>query len=881
MIDSTENDRVNFQFAAALTALPNTTVSYSSPFAYNYPLTPYCVPPTTIKCSPNILLNPPRGTYLDSITGDFIFTPTKCDEFPIIVIEATEYRKDTSGNWVWIGKTRRENTFFVKDDCGYNKSPIISGTFNNSVCAGDKICIKYKITDNTFTPYQTTRDTVTTAWTSPISALKITETNDTGLNIKNVEFCWQTKASDARDYPYVFSIEGADGHCPKQAISSRGITITVKGADTAGFTSNLGPCNSIIFQGYIEKKTSSNVSYFWTLTDTSNPKNVFYNGKQKSSFSNLKPGVYSLKMSVNSDYLCYPDVVKLIRISTPLPLVQIGRDTSVCPNNPVTANAAIKNAKSPYTYAWKVNDNGISNATTKNITYNAVKSKFAIVSLTVTDSNLCTMMDTMLIFKFNVDTVLWQKNPLQSKCWSTGDFKLQNLLLRPDSAAQKKGTLRIWGSLTAYGKTGLVDSTGKNNFIFRTSKINNATELQSGKNVTEKIYVWFRDSNGCSSNTVSVNQRINGNPIVDVIDTSLCQSTGYFTLDAAVIRPKVKFGAIQTWVSTLAPGGVNKNDIIIDNSGGAGTDWWFVFGNPGETKYIGTYKFNFTVTDQLTGCYTKDSNVIKVKGPTVLTPNTDSGFCASDKYFNLLNLFKADGNSPSANKSTFAIYSFNGSTDTKTWGGASIYQGNYFSGKNKVGKWVFTVSNSENGCATNSQFILNIYPKPLANFTTTPADTALITSPTFTTTNNSTITPNSTLNYQWFYDWNSKIVSSTAFEPSISYPSAAVTYTCKLVAISDKGCTDTFTKILVVGKGNAAIYNFHTSAFLKLNNQFKILNDLILLNKLRVFDLTGKTIFETTKNSGIILTNGVYPFEIEYIFQNRLYILRGRQQISN
>ena len=43
---------------------------------------------------------PPRGFYFDKETGDIIFTPTKCDEVGVIVIQVTEWRKDSTKKWI-------------------------------------------------------------------------------------------------------------------------------------------------------------------------------------------------------------------------------------------------------------------------------------------------------------------------------------------------------------------------------------------------------------------------------------------------------------------------------------------------------------------------------------------------------------------------------------------------------------------------------------------------------------------------------------------------------------------------------------------------------------------------------------------------------------
>ncbi len=79
-LDTIDFDSISYKLVRGLSNVPNTSVSYSSPFAFNYPMTPFCIPPTTIKCTPNPSTNPPRGFYFDTANGDIIVTPTKCDE---------------------------------------------------------------------------------------------------------------------------------------------------------------------------------------------------------------------------------------------------------------------------------------------------------------------------------------------------------------------------------------------------------------------------------------------------------------------------------------------------------------------------------------------------------------------------------------------------------------------------------------------------------------------------------------------------------------------------------------------------------------------------------------------------------------------------------
>ena len=76
---------------------------------------------------------------MDTGTGDLIFIPTKCDEVAVLVMEMTEWRRDTNNVWRWVGKTRRDMQIVVKDDCGYNKAPTIDGPYSYKVCEGETI----------------------------------------------------------------------------------------------------------------------------------------------------------------------------------------------------------------------------------------------------------------------------------------------------------------------------------------------------------------------------------------------------------------------------------------------------------------------------------------------------------------------------------------------------------------------------------------------------------------------------------------------------------------------------------------------------------------------------------------------------------------------
>ena len=225
-LDSVDYDSLSYKMVPALANVPSTSVPYNIPFSFRYPVTPYCIPIGSVTCTPNPNTNPPRGFFLDTSSGDIIFTPTKCDEVAVLVLEVVEWRKDSTGKWVWVGKTRRDMQIVVKADCGYNNAPKILGPSSVKVCEGDRICFKIDGKDETFVPNQTIPDTVQLKWNRGIPGATFTVLNPAARE-KTAEFCWQTKIGQASEVSYSFTVTATDDHCPKPSQAVRGFKVKV------------------------------------------------------------------------------------------------------------------------------------------------------------------------------------------------------------------------------------------------------------------------------------------------------------------------------------------------------------------------------------------------------------------------------------------------------------------------------------------------------------------------------------------------------------------------------------------------------------------------------------------------------------------------------
>lgn len=297
-MDTIDFDSISYKLVSALNSMPNNSVSYTAPYTYNYPMTPFCIPPTSIKCKPIPTSIPPRGFFFDSTNGDIITTPTKCDEAAVIVIEQTEWRQDSStGAWIIVGKSRRDMQIWILSDCGYNRPPIINGNFNVTICEGDKICQKITIKDSTFTPYQVVPDTILGSWNHGIPGAIFSVVNSKARE-KEYQFCWQTKKGDARPNAYMFTVTATDQHCTPPVISTRAFKVKVNSMLIAKIKTRQLGCNKFEFSPNINTQADS---FKWYIFDYYTNKMIQYS-KSKNDTLALSPGKYIIQLKVNNRF---------------------------------------------------------------------------------------------------------------------------------------------------------------------------------------------------------------------------------------------------------------------------------------------------------------------------------------------------------------------------------------------------------------------------------------------------------------------------------------------------------------------------------------------------------------------------------------------------
>lgn len=388
-------DSLKFNLACPIATLPNSSVSYSSPFSCQYFMTPYCVPPTTIKCTPNPKTSPPRGVFFDTITGDLLTTPTNCNEVFTYVPEVHEYRQDTQGIWREVGRSRRDYAATVNANIGYNKSPEIAAPNIQTICAGDKLCFDINGKDETFTPYQTVPDTVKMWWDTAIRAATFSIKNPKDRE-KTAQFCWQTHDSDIRSTNYRFTVYVSDQHCSPPVISSKTILIRVAGRAKGKISVKKGPCGSIYFAGKKDSAYTDDANYSWELSDSLG--NIRFTSKRSNDTVRYLPeGRYYAKMTINNKAGCGSVLYDTIQLG-PLPNVWLGVDTFACYGDSMRLTPQrINFAQKPYTYRWEIQGKQNSADTLRELTLGSI-TKDTLVVLRMTDSLGCNFLDSQRVF---------------------------------------------------------------------------------------------------------------------------------------------------------------------------------------------------------------------------------------------------------------------------------------------------------------------------------------------------------------------------------------------------------------------------------------------------------------------------------------------------
>jgi len=449
-IDTVDFDSLSYAFVTAKRAY-NLSNTYISGFTYQQPLNAY-YPGSLSYPTSNPLATPPIGISLDPQTGDFTVTPINCLQSTVLVVEVTEWRKNSSGVYTVIGKVNREMQLNV-NSCPSNAPPKILGQLNHDVCEGETLCFNIDTRDDTrFSGSIQSTDTVTLDWDKSIPQAQFNILNPRS-RVKTGRFCWTPEQGDARSLPYYFRVKASDDNCPKNAVIGRTFKITVLDAkesssqivpltcgrfelttneDTAGFTGTPVYKNELYDENYnlIQSKSLA----LFASTDSS----LASRSIKKDTITIFNSGIYYLKHLVegSSASNCAQYNWDTLDLSSYFGVELNYSSDKICVNDTLKLSSTLVNTNATHTYAWYVDDTLRASDTLS--TFNMhfpTANRDTTYRLEVTDTAGCVVKDFVHVqsgdssnFTLGVDS-LYCRNTVELApsvaqayyAWNTGD----------------------------------------------------------------------------------------------------------------------------------------------------------------------------------------------------------------------------------------------------------------------------------------------------------------------------------------------------------------------------------------------------------------------------------------------------------------------------
>jgi gliding motility-associated-like protein len=614
-VDTTNYDSISYELAPAYRGAGQ-QCTYSGGRSPKNPMSVYY--PGGLKFpfnNPNA--SPPIGIYLDPQTGDLIFTPTKCNEVAVVVIQMTEWRKDSTGTYKKIGVTRRDMQFLVMN-CPGNNAPIITNKkFGYSVCEEEEICFDIVTDDKVFIPPSGIRpdpDTTYLTWNRGIPGASFT-INDPTARLKTAKFCWTPPKGSASSLPYTFTATVKDNACPLNATATRAFSIRVKPTAETVVDIDTLDCGRYSVSSSIVANFRNPPNYTWQLRDSSG--NLLFDRKQgyfESTGGFLgrgehdtilfrKGGKYIIQHDINNGANC-PKTYYDTLVVPPLLEVDLafGPDTFVCAGEILRLQPSIQNATNPIKYTWGGGD------TTAYFDVSLPSwQKDSAFYVEIVDGSGCLAWDSVEVFL--------RENP-----WVD---------VGPDRRICTYDSFSIF----------------PNDSLAYWDDPRDTTEYRIRQGDT-LYYEWFRDGVSFSTDT-AITDHIAGEYVLKVVD-----SLGCYDQDTMVLIVN------DTVTANAGPDDVLCFDELIElvangldtagNNGKSGNyRWWDLMGTPSKTN-LGTddtlrfnavnsadYQLELWITEDTTTCYDDDTVSITVNPLPIVNMPSDKEICQNDGRQNL------------------------------------------------------------------------------------------------------------------------------------------------------------------------------------------------------------------------------------------------------
>jgi hypothetical protein len=298
-VETQDGDSLSFELSTPLNG-NNSYENYTGNFNSQIPMTPFCPPnPGVVNCRALPNAKPPRGFYFDKVTGDIVYTPTKCDEVGIIALQVNEWRINPEwltdkqkSKWLRIGYIKRDMQVIIYGCDTASKPPIIDNSTNiYEICEGDSISFDIQVQD------PNTSDTIKMAiyHNIPNTTYQIIENSSSD---KIIRVTTKTLIGDGRLAPYSFVVNAQDNSCPYVLKSSQGFSVSIRPKPMVDrkYTEQ---DSQVVF----EALRNNAVTYNWTIKNK-NDSIIKQSTEKRDSFKSEKDKIYYIKLYYQDDINC-------------------------------------------------------------------------------------------------------------------------------------------------------------------------------------------------------------------------------------------------------------------------------------------------------------------------------------------------------------------------------------------------------------------------------------------------------------------------------------------------------------------------------------------------------------------------------------------------
>jgi gliding motility-associated-like protein len=291
----------------------------------------------------------PRGIFLDSFSGQLIFTPTMNADIGVFVIECRAFKK-ISGNMTLVSKVRKD--FEIRVENSSNNNPYFFGLANGTF----KACAGETYSDDLFYADESTgmnNDTVYLSLAAK-NTLPISLDHVVGnfAPFRSSTFTWNVPDDAARDLPYVFYTIATDSNCPKLGLSYYNYTVKVEKAKQITASKQQTNCNS--FLCIADNNSNTDFLRFSILDSNKNEvsSSVVLNDSAELIFP-TKGKWYIQLLSLEEGAYCsykYLDSVQIADFKQPT--IDFGPDITTCYLEDINIMPALDITNAPFDLDW-------------------------------------------------------------------------------------------------------------------------------------------------------------------------------------------------------------------------------------------------------------------------------------------------------------------------------------------------------------------------------------------------------------------------------------------------------------------------------------------------------------------------------------------------